>query len=234
MSSWSWSPKTHKPFFTQKINSSIQIQYLVGPDYDRSEIWCKSHNTFLEQRRQGQQPINSQNDEEEVNIWWLPLELFHPLRLITWKQWILADLWERKGNDMDPKLKSLLAAYIFYGESVLDRLLPLADESESDAEHLRKWFEIDAAAGNHTLVSLESYSCSRGQEGGAEYQLWAEKSADKAALSWGFYHCFNLGRWNKVGEQRKEITFSKVLQWLQAHFEQSVRYARLCITLCFH
>lgn len=217
--SWSWSPKTHTSRFTQKINSALQIQYVVGPDYDQNNIWCQSINIFLRQQRgEGHQHPDIQRDlEEEVNTWWFPVDLFYPLRLITWKYWILADLWDKRKNDLEPGIKSLLAAYILHFEKVMDRILPLAEECSSDEEHLKVWFEIDVTTGDHTLVSPESYRCSRGQGGRAEYQVWAEKSADKAALSWGFYEFFSLGRWDKVDGQSKENTFSKVLTWLREH-----------------
>ncbi|KIM44186.1 hypothetical protein M413DRAFT_443218 [Hebeloma cylindrosporum] len=209
MTSWSWSPKTHTHRFTQKINSALQIQFLVGPDYDRDQVWCTSVNIFLQQRGKGHQ--------EEVNTWWFSVQLYHPLRLITWKQWILADLWDKKRHELEPRVKGLLAAYIFYYEQILDRVLPLQDEDDSDEAHLKKWFELDVTSGDHTRVSLESYICIGDQEGPEYYAVWAEKSADKAALSWGFYEFFSLGRWDKVDEQSKANTFSKVLQWLTGH-----------------
>ena len=214
MSSWSWSPKTHTSRFTQKINSALQIQYLVGTDYDQNKIWCSSLNIFLLQ--QGRQRPDSKY-LEEVNIWWFPVELFHPLRLITWKYWILADLWDKRKNELESGVKSLLAAYILYYEEIMDHILPLEEDCGSDEERLKVWFEIDVTTGNHTLVPPESYRRSRGQGGRDEYQVWAESSADKAALSWGFYQFFNLGRWDKVDKQGKEDTFSKVLLWLREH-----------------
>ena len=129
----------------------------------------------------------------------------------------MADLWDKRKNDLEPGLKSLLAAYILHYEKVMARILPLAEEHGSDEERLKVWFEIDVTIGDHTLVSPESYRCSRGQRGRAEYQMWAEKSADKAASSWGFYEFFSLGRWDKVDGQSKENTFSKVLLWLKGH-----------------